>query len=298
MLGGTPSDIPPPLPALQGFFRRSIQQNIQYKKCLKNENCSIVRINRNRCQQCRFKKCLLVGMSRDGELGPGPLPPGPPRTGDPILSAAHPLRGWDPLCPGLRVPSRDGCPPAWSGLYIPSGVGSPCLRWVPCMPCGMCPPPSLCSGLYVPPQGWLSPTVRAADPLQDQVPPCSGLYVPSCDGYPVLEAVRPPQGRVPLPALGAMHAPWDVSPPSAVPGLYVPSGDGSPHARGCTSPPKQGGRDAARFPVAPGPPSRRAGGVSVCPGCPLTPVSPPQRCASGASPSGRSSGCWRRCRAP
>ncbi|XP_031442225.1 nuclear receptor subfamily 1 group D member 2b isoform X2 [Clupea harengus] len=49
----------------KGFFRRSIQQNIQYKKCLKNETCSIMRINRNRCQQCRFKKCLLVGMSRD-----------------------------------------------------------------------------------------------------------------------------------------------------------------------------------------------------------------------------------------
>ena len=51
----------------QGFFRRSIQQNIQYKKCLKMENCTIMRINRNRCQQCRFKKCLAVGMSRDGE---------------------------------------------------------------------------------------------------------------------------------------------------------------------------------------------------------------------------------------
>ncbi|GCC24068.1 nuclear receptor subfamily 1 group D member 2-like isoform X1 [Chiloscyllium punctatum] len=49
----------------KGFFRRSIQQNIQYKKCLKNENCSIMRMNRNRCQQCRFKKCLAVGMSRD-----------------------------------------------------------------------------------------------------------------------------------------------------------------------------------------------------------------------------------------
>ncbi|MBN3305466.1 NR1D1 protein, partial [Amia calva] len=49
----------------KGFFRRSIQQNIQYKKCLKNESCSIMRINRNRCQQCRFKKCLSVGMSRD-----------------------------------------------------------------------------------------------------------------------------------------------------------------------------------------------------------------------------------------
>ncbi|XP_041739651.1 nuclear receptor subfamily 1 group D member 2 isoform X1 [Coregonus clupeaformis] len=49
----------------KGFFRRSIQQNIQYKKCLKNESCAIMRINRNRCQQCRFKKCLLVGMSKD-----------------------------------------------------------------------------------------------------------------------------------------------------------------------------------------------------------------------------------------
>ncbi|XP_060948208.1 nuclear receptor subfamily 1 group D member 2b [Limanda limanda] len=49
----------------KGFFRRSIQQNIQYKKCLKNDSCPIMRINRNRCQQCRFKKCLMVGMSRD-----------------------------------------------------------------------------------------------------------------------------------------------------------------------------------------------------------------------------------------
>uniref|UniRef100_A0A8C5KH72 Nuclear receptor subfamily 1, group D, member 2 n=2 Tax=Jaculus jaculus TaxID=51337 RepID=A0A8C5KH72_JACJA len=49
----------------KGFFRRSIQQNIQYKKCLKNENCSVMRMNRNRCQQCRFRKCLSVGMSRD-----------------------------------------------------------------------------------------------------------------------------------------------------------------------------------------------------------------------------------------
>ncbi|XP_061110625.1 nuclear receptor subfamily 1 group D member 2-like [Conger conger] len=49
----------------KGFFRRSIQQNIQYKKCLKSESCPIMRVNRNRCQQCRFKKCMLVGMSRD-----------------------------------------------------------------------------------------------------------------------------------------------------------------------------------------------------------------------------------------
>lgn len=52
---------------LQGFFRRSIQQNIHYKMCVKNEKCLIMRMNRNRCQHCRFKKCLSVGMSRDGE---------------------------------------------------------------------------------------------------------------------------------------------------------------------------------------------------------------------------------------
>ncbi|KAK2584322.1 hypothetical protein KPH14_006713 [Odynerus spinipes] len=52
----------------KGFFRRSIQQKIQYRPCTKNQQCSILRINRNRCQYCRLKKCIAVGMSRDGEL--------------------------------------------------------------------------------------------------------------------------------------------------------------------------------------------------------------------------------------
>uniref|UniRef100_A0A182PRB0 Nuclear receptor domain-containing protein n=1 Tax=Anopheles epiroticus TaxID=199890 RepID=A0A182PRB0_9DIPT len=50
-----------------GFFRRSIQQKIQYRPCTKNQQCSILRINRNRCQYCRLKKCIAVGMSRDGK---------------------------------------------------------------------------------------------------------------------------------------------------------------------------------------------------------------------------------------
>lgn len=52
----------------QGFFRRSIQQKIQYRPCTKNQQCSILRINRNRCQYCRLKKCIAVGMSRDGKF--------------------------------------------------------------------------------------------------------------------------------------------------------------------------------------------------------------------------------------
>ncbi|VDO06487.1 unnamed protein product [Rodentolepis nana] len=48
----------------KGFFRRSIQKQIEYK-CLRDGNCLVVRLNRNRCQYCRFKKCLKVGMSKD-----------------------------------------------------------------------------------------------------------------------------------------------------------------------------------------------------------------------------------------
>ncbi|KFD52862.1 hypothetical protein M513_06172 [Trichuris suis] len=52
----------------KGFFRRSIQQKIQYRPCSKNQQCSVLRINRNRCQYCRLKKCIAVGMSRDGMM--------------------------------------------------------------------------------------------------------------------------------------------------------------------------------------------------------------------------------------
>ena len=52
----------------QGFFRRSIQQKIQYRPCTKNQQCNILRINRNRCQYCRLKKCIAAGMSRDGKF--------------------------------------------------------------------------------------------------------------------------------------------------------------------------------------------------------------------------------------
>ncbi|XP_045458170.1 ecdysone-induced protein 78C-like [Melitaea cinxia] len=48
----------------KGFFRRSIQKQIEYR-CLREGKCLVIRLNRNRCQYCRFKKCLAVGMSRD-----------------------------------------------------------------------------------------------------------------------------------------------------------------------------------------------------------------------------------------
>ncbi|VDK44935.1 unnamed protein product [Cylicostephanus goldi] len=51
----------------KGFFRRSIQKRMEYR-CLRDGDCSIFKQNRNRCQACRFKKCVVVGMSRECEF--------------------------------------------------------------------------------------------------------------------------------------------------------------------------------------------------------------------------------------
>ncbi|VDD74972.1 unnamed protein product [Mesocestoides corti] len=48
----------------KGFFRRSIQKQIEYK-CLRDGKCTVTRMNRNRCQYCRFRLCIDRGMSRD-----------------------------------------------------------------------------------------------------------------------------------------------------------------------------------------------------------------------------------------
>lgn len=48
----------------QGFFRRTIQKNLQYH-CKWNKMCAIDKNSRNQCQECRFRKCLNVGMATD-----------------------------------------------------------------------------------------------------------------------------------------------------------------------------------------------------------------------------------------
>lgn len=50
---------------LQGFFRRTIRLKLDYDKC--ERHCKIQKKNRNKCQYCRFQKCLSVGMSHNGQ---------------------------------------------------------------------------------------------------------------------------------------------------------------------------------------------------------------------------------------
>ncbi|XP_020641442.1 peroxisome proliferator-activated receptor alpha isoform X1 [Pogona vitticeps] len=47
----------------KGFFRRTIRLKLDYDRC--DRNCKIQKKNRNKCQYCRFQKCLSVGMSHN-----------------------------------------------------------------------------------------------------------------------------------------------------------------------------------------------------------------------------------------
>lgn len=47
------------------YLQRTVQKNAKYV-CLANKNCPVDKRRRNRCQFCRFQKCLVVGMVREG----------------------------------------------------------------------------------------------------------------------------------------------------------------------------------------------------------------------------------------
>ncbi|XP_078146473.1 thyroid hormone receptor beta isoform X4 [Centroberyx gerrardi] len=50
----------------KGFFRRTIQKNLNPTYACKYEGkCIIDKVTRNQCQECRFKKCIAVGMATD-----------------------------------------------------------------------------------------------------------------------------------------------------------------------------------------------------------------------------------------
>ncbi|NP_001284509.1 thyroid hormone receptor beta [Cynoglossus semilaevis] len=50
----------------KGFFRRTIQKNLNPTYACKYEGkCAIDKVTRNQCQECRFKKCISVGMATD-----------------------------------------------------------------------------------------------------------------------------------------------------------------------------------------------------------------------------------------
>ena len=51
----------------KSFFKRSVRRNLTYS-CRGNRTCPIDQHHRNQCQYCRLKKCLKMGMRREGGL--------------------------------------------------------------------------------------------------------------------------------------------------------------------------------------------------------------------------------------
>lgn len=48
----------------KGFFKRTVQKGSKYV-CLADKACPVDKRRRNRCQFCRFQKCLVVGMVKE-----------------------------------------------------------------------------------------------------------------------------------------------------------------------------------------------------------------------------------------
>uniref|UniRef100_G3TYN0 Retinoid X receptor alpha n=1 Tax=Loxodonta africana TaxID=9785 RepID=G3TYN0_LOXAF len=94
----------------KGFFKRTVRKDLTYT-CRDNKDCLIDKRQRNRCQYCRYQKCLAMGMKRE-ELGPA-TSQGPSRGQGPVGGApSHPgdcrtnLQSSPALCPGPRVTPR------------------------------------------------------------------------------------------------------------------------------------------------------------------------------------------------
>lgn len=51
----------------KGFFKRTVQKQLTYN-CKENRSCDINQYTRNKCQACRYEKCVATGMLKEGTI--------------------------------------------------------------------------------------------------------------------------------------------------------------------------------------------------------------------------------------
>ena len=61
---GQSNSSPPHIKYFQGFFKRTVRKNLNYS-CRDDRNCTIDKRQRNRCQFCRYQKCVSAGMKKE-----------------------------------------------------------------------------------------------------------------------------------------------------------------------------------------------------------------------------------------
>jgi hypothetical protein len=126
----------------KSFFKRSVRRNLTYT-CRANRNCPIDQHHRNQCQYCRLKKCLKVGMRREGEY---------------FFSASLPALRPPPCSFFLSRLGACGCGDGAS--VVPAGPGFPVFAaFLPQRP----PPPS---SLPLPPPPALRSSPRLLHPAR------------------------------------------------------------------------------------------------------------------------------------
>lgn len=115
----------------KGFFKRTVRKDLTYA-CREDKNCIIDKRQRNRCQYCRYQKCLNCGMKREAvqeERQRGSKIPKPPNdelnlsnsvrdlTIEQIMEAERVSeeRSGDNAIPYLRVGPNSMVPPEYKG---------------------------------------------------------------------------------------------------------------------------------------------------------------------------------------
>ncbi|KAF0308023.1 putative nuclear hormone receptor HR38 [Amphibalanus amphitrite] len=113
----------------KGFFKRTVQKGAKYVCSTGSQNCTVDKRRRNRCQFCRFQKCLQNGMVREvvrtdslkgrrGRLPSKPKSPQEPPPSPPVSLITALVRAHVDTSPD--VASHD-----FSQLRVPDGSQSP-----------------------------------------------------------------------------------------------------------------------------------------------------------------------------